>query len=132
MTILLTLILGTIAILHALWGAGVWLPIRDEEQLVRTVVGAKGVDRMPGPIPCYLVVAGILLVVGALWLPQFAPARFILWVAVAVFALRGALAYVKFWRQMTPEEPFNTYDQRAYGPLCLGLAAGLLFILLVR
>lgn len=132
MTILLTLILGSIALLHALWGVGIWVPIRDEERLVRTVVGAKGVDRMPGPIPCYLVVAAILLVICALWLPQFALARFVLWFSMIVFALRGALAYVPFWRRITPEEPFNTYDQRAYGPLCLGLAAGLLIILLTR
>ena len=43
MTVLLTLILGLIAAIHALWGRQIWVPIRDEEQLARTVVGAKGV-----------------------------------------------------------------------------------------
>ena len=130
MTILLTLVLGLIAALHFAWGLNVWFPIRDEEQLVRTVVGAKGVTRMPGTIPCMLVVAGLCSVILALWFPQFVLTRLILWVATLVFLVRGAIAYTKFWRNMTPEEPFNTYDQRYYAPLCIALGIGL-FVQLV-
>ena len=125
MTLVLTLVLGVIAALHGLWGLQIWVPIRDEEQLARTVVGAKSVTRMPGAIPCFFVVAGLVVIIIALWL-SFAP---ILWLAIAVFALRGGLAYTKLWRQMTPEEPFASFDQKYYAPLCLGLAAGLLFTL---
>ncbi len=130
MAILLTVILGVIAATHFAWGMTIWLPIKDEEQLARAVVGAKGVTRMPGTIPCLLVVAALLVVVAALWMPQWAVSRFVLWFAVAVFLGRGAIAYTKTWRAMTPEEPFNTYDQRYYAPLCLVIAVGLLVILL--
>jgi hypothetical protein len=130
MTILLTLVLGLIAATHFAWGLNIWLPIRDEEQLARTVVGARGVTRMPGTIPCMLVVAGFCVIIAALWTSHLWFSRVILWGAVVVFVLRGALAYTKFWRRMTPEEPFNTYDQRYYAPLCLAISAGVLLVLM--
>jgi hypothetical protein len=130
MTILLTLILGLIALIHLAWGFDVWVPIRDEAQLARTVVGAKGVTRMPGTIPCLSVVAGLLIIIAALWMPHILVARVVLWVAAFVFLVRGLIAYTKLWRKMTPEEPFATYDQRFYAPLCLVLAAGTFFTLI--
>ncbi len=129
MTILLTAILGLIALVHLAWGFNIWIPIRDEAALARTVVGAKDVTRMPGTIPCLLVVAGLLAVIAALWLPQFWIARAVLWIAVCVFVMRGIIPYTSLWRKMTPEEPFATYDQRLYGPLCVGLSIGMLFTL---
>ncbi|MDX8347091.1 DUF3995 domain-containing protein [Cognatiyoonia sp. IB215446] len=130
MTVLLTLILGLIAVIHALWGLQIWVPIRDEEELARTVVGAKGVTRMPGAIPCFLVVAALLVIIAALWLPRVLLLQIILWGAFAVFLLRGAIAYTKFWRMMTPEQPFAANDRKYYAPLCLVIAAGLLTVLL--
>lgn len=130
MTILLTTILAIIALIHALWGLEIWVPIRDEERLARAVVGAKGVTRMPGTIPCFLVVAGLVLIIAALWMPQMVIGQIIIWVSCAVFALRGGIAYTKFWRKMTPEQPFADYDRKYYAPLCLLLAVGLLAVLL--
>jgi hypothetical protein len=130
MTILITAILAIIALIHALWGLEIWVPIRDEEQLARTVVGGKDVTRMPGAIPCFLVVAGLFMIIGALWMPQMLIGQIVLWIACAVFALRGALAYTKIWRKMTPEQPFADYDRKYYAPLCLLLALGLLVTLL--
>lgn len=130
MTILLTVVLGLIAAVHLAWGMRIWIPIRDEARLARTVVGAKGVTRMPGTIPCMLVVAGFAILITALWMHNMAVARFILWVGTLVFFARGAIAYTKLWRNMTPEEPFNTFDQRFYAPLCFAIGAGLLMTLL--
>jgi len=127
MTILLTLVLGLIAALHFAWGLNIWVPIRDEERLARTVVGAKGVTRMPGMIPCMLVAAGLCVIIGAVWFPQFTLTRLILWIATLVFLGRGVIAYTPLWRKMAPEEPFNTYDQRLYAPLCIALGLGLFF-----
>lgn len=130
MTILLTLILALVAFVHLAWGFNIWIPIRDEEKLARTVVGARGVTRMPGTIPCLLVVAGLAMVIAALWMQSMMVARIILWMATGTFLLRGLMAYTKLWRKMTPEQPFATYDQRYYGPLCLALGAGLLIVLI--
>jgi len=130
MTVLLTLILGLIAAIHALWGLQIWVPIRDEEELARSVVGAKGVTRMPGTIPCFLVVAALLMVATALWLPRVMLVQIVLWGSFAVFLLRGLIAYTKFWRMMTPEQPFAANDRKYYAPLCLVIAAGQLIVLL--
>ncbi len=118
-----------VALVHALWGFGVWVPIRNEEALAKAVVGARGVTRMPGPIPCFLVAGGLsLLAAAVLFLPQ-GSLRTVLFIgATAVFLARGALAYLKKWRLMTPEEPFATLDRRIYGPLCVAL--GIAFIIL--
>ncbi len=130
MMILLSVILMLIALLHMLWGFGVWVPIRDEEALAKAAVGAKGVTRMPGPIPCFLVAAALAVVVIAIWMPGGWIRSIILWGAAAVFVGRGSLAFTKVWRRMTPEEPFASNDRRYYGPLCLVLGAGILFLIL--
>lgn len=130
MIVLLTLVLGAIGTIHALWGLEIWVPIRGEEQLARTVVGAKDVTRMPGTIPCFLVVAGFCIMIAALWTNHLTVSRGILWVASAVFVGRGLIAYTAFWRRMTPEQPFATYDRKYYAPLCLAIAAGLVGVLL--
>ena len=127
MTILLTAILTLIALFHLAWGFNIWIPIRDEAALTRAVVGAKDVTRMPGTIPCVLVVAGLLIVILAMWFPQFAAARLVLWAGAVVFILRGAIAYTATCRPMTPQEPFATLDPRIHTPLCFPLRAGLLF-----
>ncbi len=128
MTLLITFVLLAIAAIHALWALEIWWPIRDEEKLARTVVGAADVTRMPGPIPTWLVVAGILILVLFLWLPAGLLRQIVLGFAAAVFVLRGLIAYTKKWRRMTPEEPFATYDRRYYAPLCLALGAGLIIV----
>jgi hypothetical protein len=48
----------------------------------------------------------------------------------AVFLVRGVLSFRPFWRRMTPQEPFATYDRRYYGPLCLALSAAFFVLLL--
>ncbi|WP_439153883.1 DUF3995 domain-containing protein [Yoonia sp.] len=126
--ILISVPLTVIALIHAFWGVGIWVPARNEEALARAAVGAQGVTRMPGPIPCFLVAAGLFAVVVALWLPHGPIRSLVLWPAALVFLGRGMIAYSRFWRTMTPVEPFATYDLWYYGPLSLALGAGLLFI----
>jgi hypothetical protein len=119
----LSLILLTIAALHILWAIGFWWPIRDEARLTAAVVGAPGMTRMPGAVPCALVAVALIT---AAWWPWFAPAAVRslgLWAMVTVFALRGIAPWLPVWRRLVPQEPFATLDRRAYGPLCLLIAA---------
>lgn len=124
----LALILGAgllvIAAMHLLWALGIWFPYRDEERLVRTVVGLKGETRMPGPIPCALVVAALIVAAGLPWIAGGPIRQAGLVLAATVFAIRGILPYRPFWRTLTPQEPFATLDRTVYGPLCLGFAVG--------
>lgn len=127
---ILTPILGVVAVLHVLWGIGFWFPIRDEERLVRCVVGAAGATRMPGPIPCALVAAAVTVVMFALLASPNWARTFVLWLSGIVFLARGVLAWVPMWRKMTPQEPFATLDRTLYGPMCLFLGAGILAVVL--
>lgn len=123
-------LLGAVAIIHILWGIGFWFPIRDEERLVRAVVGAKDATRMPGPIPCGMVSGALIVVIFALLSPPSWPRDSVLWLACVLLVSRGFLAWIPIWRRMTPQEPFATLDRFAYGPLCIGLGLGIGFFLI--
>jgi hypothetical protein len=128
MTILalcLSIMLLPVAALHLLWALGYWFPIREEGRLVRTVVGMRGAERMPGPIPCALVVVGLVTVIAAIWWPGGRLRDILLALAGGVFILRGLAAWTPFWRRITPDEPFATLDRRYYGPFSLTVGLGL-------
>lgn len=126
-------VLLAIAGLHLAWGLGVLWPVTNETQLVATVIGMKGVARMPGLIPCLMVVAALLTVAGLAWWQVKAPGwlpQLALLAAAAVFLVRGVAVWTPFWRALTPQQPFARLDVTLYGPLCLALGAGLVFIAL--
>ena len=52
--------------------------------------------------------------------------------AAAVFLGRGVAGYVPAWRAIFSREPFATMDRTYYSPLCLAIAAGLVWILIER
>ncbi|MCY1126061.1 DUF3995 domain-containing protein [Frigidibacter sp. RF13] len=122
---LLTAVLLTIACLHLMWAIGWWFPLGDERRLARAVVGARGIERMPGAIACSLVVVALLGVASAIWWPDTIVRTLALWVSGAVFLLRGVIAYIPAFRRFGPEEPFATLDKSYYAPLCLVLGVGI-------
>ncbi|SMY05884.1 DUF3995 domain-containing protein [Flavimaricola marinus] len=126
--LLLNVALLVVASLHLMWALGVWFPIRDEERLVAMVVGLRGETRMPGPIPCALVVAGLTIAAGLPWIADGPIKQAGLIVAATVFLVRGILPFRPFWRKLTPQEPFATLDRKLYGPLCLVFSAGFALI----
>ncbi len=126
-------VLLAIAGLHLAWGLGALWPVANETQLVATVIGMKGVTRMPGLIPCLVVAAALLTVAGLAWWQMRAPnllAQLALFAAATVFLLRGVAVWTPFWRALTPQQPFARLDVVLYGPLCIALGAGLVFIAL--
>ncbi|MBO6896690.1 MAG: DUF3995 domain-containing protein [Shimia sp.] len=118
------------AALHLLWAIGAWMPIRDEAALARATVGAPGITKMPGPIPCALVFVALSFAASLPHLTTFPQRSLLLLSIAAVFLLRGIAAYLPAWRKLVPEEPFATLDQRYYGPLCLVLGASFLLFTL--
>ena len=128
--VLLSIITLGLAVIHILWGFGYWWPIRNEELLVRAVVGYRGATRMPGPIPCALVAVALLLAANFPWFPYGFWRTLGLWTCAVVFLIRGMLTFMPFWRNMTPQKPYSTLDRTRYGPLCLGLGAGYLALAL--
>jgi hypothetical protein len=133
----LALLLWSLAALHVYWGRGGLWPAEDEASLARQVVGAPGIQAMPGPVACFIV--GGLLCFAGLWplatvgvLPALFPAELMLLAGYGltlVFLARGAAAYLDAFRHYFPEEPFATLDRRLYGPLCLLIGIGFAFII---
>ncbi len=130
LALLLSAILIVVAAFHLLWALGYWVPIKDEEALVRTVIGVRNAKRMPGPIPSALICVALLIGAAAPWWPDSRLRTAILILAAFVFAIRGGLAYAPGWRRVVSQEPFATLDRRYYGPLCLGLSALYLILLI--
>ncbi len=126
-------VLGLIALLHLLWAFGVSFPRGDRESLARTVIGARGRDGiMPSPLSC-VVVALVIAALAALPLLQAAVVitplpwdgiQRVGWVVAVIFLLRGVASFTPVWRARFPGQPFATLDCILYGPLCLALAAG--------
>lgn len=117
-----------IAAVHLLWALGFWWPIKNETELARAFVGAKGVETMPGAVPCSLVVVALLFAAAWPWFPDTMLKTLGLFGIAIVFQFRGAVAYAQFWKGMTPEQPFRRLDETYFAPLCIGF--GLVFMIL--
>ena len=133
----LALVLSTallaLAGIHLYWGlSGRW-PGHDEASMVEHVVGRTRGMRAPGLLASVAVAlalaAGGVLVAATLtptvWDPQLKAAR---WVLFVVFAGRGLATYVPPVFRYAEGTPFATLNRRAYGPLCLAIALGILVL----
>ena len=126
--IIFSAILIGVAALHLTWALGVWVPIRDEAQLTRTVVGARGLTSMPGSVACAVVAMACLFVAILPHLARFPFQSPLMVAAGMVFLLRGLAPFFPAWRRRFPEEPFATLDRLIYSRLCLLLGAALVFL----
>ncbi len=127
----ISIILFSIAVLHAAWAFGALWPAKDEQALVDTVIGSPGLTKMPGRLLTLIAAAGIAAAgICAPWgaglielpLPDWMQATSVP-ILMLIFGLRGVSSYAagSIWRRT---EPFATLDRRYYAPLCLLLALG--------
>jgi Protein of unknown function (DUF3995) len=126
-TFIIVIGLGAVAFIHLLWACGSNFPATDEKTLARTVAGFHAIEKMP-PKPASALVAAAMCLF-SLWpliisgyLPQIFPS----WISISigvflalVFGARGVIGFTKFWRKITPEQPFATLDRKYYSPFCL-------------
>ncbi len=125
-----------VSMVHMLWAFGATYPAKTEIDLVRTVAGFKGAEKMP-PRWASLAVSLITFVAGLWALALTDPSQSLILtlggiLLAGVFIFRGIIAYTKWWRLKTPEEPFATFDVKVYGPLCLFIGAGFSWLTLLR
>jgi hypothetical protein len=119
--------------LHLYWGFGGRWPGHDEASMVEHVVGRTRGMRAPGLLAS-AGVAAALAAGGALILASLAPTawdgwlRAARWVLFLVFAGRGLATYVPPVFRYAEGTPFATLNRRAYGPLCLAIALGILVL----
>ena len=125
-----------VSMVHLLWAFGSAWPVNDEKILARTVAGFKNIEKMP-PRLASLSVAVLVFGAGVIGLALSDPAPnlslTLLGAASAmVFLARGAIGFSSKWAEITPEEPFRTLDRKVYSPLCLGIGACFLGLVLWR
>lgn len=131
MTVLLALLLtigvGAVAVIHAMWGFGSHWPEASEEALARSVVG-DGRRRMPSAWQSFAVAA--VLTVMALW-PWYALGRMedprVLsgtYVIAGIFVARCVAGYSHRWKAHFTVEPFVTRNRKYYSPFCLLIGVG--------
>jgi len=127
LALLLTIGVGAVAVIHAMWGLGSHWPEADERALAVAVVG-DGRRRMPPPWQCFAV--ALALAAMALW-PWYALGRIADSVVLAgtyaiagIFVARGIAGYSVRWRSHFKEEPFATRNRKYYSPYCLLIGIG--------
>lgn len=125
-----------IAMVHFMWAFGSAWPAQDRKSLAHTVVGFKDIQHMP-PRPLTALVAIMIFAAGiwALAMTDPNPSWLLTLVGAAlslVFLGRGIAGFTQKWRDLTPEEPFATFDRKLYSPLCIGLGLGFAFLAVWR
>jgi Protein of unknown function (DUF3995) len=134
------IVLTAIAALHASWAFGSHWPAANERDLVALAIGATGRKRMPAAAQCAIAALAIfasgcvaLLLAGVVRLPLPGLAITIAGYAIAaVFIGRGIAGYVPVWRALFSQRPFARNDVMYYSPLCLGVAAAMLILVVYR
>jgi hypothetical protein len=134
LAVILAAALFALAGVHLYWAFGGRWPGHDEASMVEHVVGRTAGMRAPGPVASAAVAAalaagGLLILATLSPNPPFAPwlqaAR---WALFAVFFGRGVATYVPPVFRYAEGTPFAGLNRRAYGPLCLAIALGLLIL----
>jgi di/tricarboxylate transporter len=133
-------LLSLVAALHVYWGFGGLRPATDVRSLIDAVVGDPRMSQMPSTA-ITLVVAALIFASGVFALAAQARAsrivRLFIKAAIATIALvfvgRGVSGYalpVDIRSRLS--EPFATYDQLFYAPLCLVLGAAFVALYFAR
>lgn len=133
-SIFVALAMFAVSVFHLAWALGSTFPAKDEKALALSVAGFRGNEHMPPRIASFIV--SILTFGLGLW--PFVASHFLsteivsgtsVFIAVGL-GTRGTLGFTRWWRALTPEQPFAMLDRRYYSPLCLALGAAYLFIAL--
>ena len=136
LSVIVFLVLSTIAALHVYWAVGGLWPGGNERELIDTVIGDGAMTHMP-PMMMTLVVAGLIFATALIALVnggvQFGPSWLVKIAAVGaglVFLGRGVAGYFFETVAWAPVEPFATLNRVYYSPLCLAIGVAFFFLAL--
>lgn len=133
----LAVVLFATGLLYLLWAAGVTFPFANEQSLARSLVGRRGITRIPSRASfVYLAVLFFAAAAAAFLMggfseavprskPFLAPVGLLL---AAVFLGRGIAGILPAFERAAPEQPYLTLNRRIYSPLCA--LAGIAFLFL--
>ncbi len=133
LALILAATLFALAGIHLYWGFGGRWPGHDETSMVEYVVGRTRGMRAPGllastAVALALAAGGVLVLASLTTMPWGGWLKAARWVLFVVFAGRGLATYVPSAFRYAEGTPFATLNRRAYGPLCLAIALGLLIL----
>lgn len=135
----LALVLVAAGLLYLLWAAGVTFPFASEQALARSLIGRRGITRVPSRAAfVYLAVLLIAAALAAFLLgdysdavpqskPFLAPVGLLL---ALVFLGRGVAGVLPAFERAAPEQPYLSLNRRIYSPLCFAAGLGFLFLTL--
>lgn len=133
----LAVVLGATSVLYLLWAAGLTFPFANEQSLARSLIGRRGITRIPSRATfIYLAVLFLAAATAAFMLggfsehvprakPFLAPVGLLL---TLVFLGRGVAGVLPAFERAAPEQPYLSLNRRIYSPLCV--LAGLAFLFL--
>lgn len=132
---LLAIVLGCLGLLHFIWAAGMSFPFPNEQSLARSVVGRRGITRLPSRAAVAFLGVLLLAAAGAaIFMGHYAtsitPLKFLMvpvgLFMAAVFLLRGLVGVLPAFERAAPEQPYLSLNRRLYSPLCALIGAGFL------
>lgn len=134
--VLVAAVLTSIAAVHLAWALGTSWPAKSESELAQLVVGVGEHESMPPRIAtggvALLLIAMAIWILGAGEVLHIPLSQSLLrhgsWALAALFALRGAGGYVEeHFRPVIRGTPYARWNRILYSPLCLALAACILW-----
>jgi len=133
----LSLLLALSGLLYLSWAAGLTFPFANEQALARSLIGRRGITRVPsrrafvylGALLFAAAMAAFLLGGFSEKVPQskpfLAPVGLLL---AVVFLGRGIAGVLPAFERAAPEQPYLSLNRRIYSPVCV--LAGLAFLFL--
>jgi len=135
----LAILLACVGGLYLVWSAGVTFPFSNEQALARSLIGRRGITRVPSRAA--FVYVSVLFFAAALAAflmggfsqavpqskPFLAPVGLLL---ALVFLGRGVAGVLPAFERAAPEQPYLSLNRRLYSPLCVFAGIGFLFLTL--
>lgn len=134
---LLALALAAAGLLYYLWAAGLTFPFPNEQALARSIIGRRGITRVPSRRTFLYLGTLLFAAAAAAYMmggfsdmvprakPFLAPVGLLL---AVIFLGRGIVGVLPAFERAAPEQPYLSLNRRIYSPLC-GLA-GIGFLIL--
>jgi hypothetical protein len=135
----LALLLACTGVLYLVWSAGVTFPFSNEQSLARSLIGRRGITRVPSRAAFLYVSILLFAAAAAAFLmggyseavpqskPFLAPVGLLL---ALVFLGRGIAGVLPAFERAAPEQPYLSLNRRLYSPLCFLAGLGFLFLTL--
>jgi hypothetical protein len=135
--IIIFTILTLFAIFHIIWANGIFWPAKDEQALVKMVIGEPNMRKIYSSKLTYSVaIAFIIAAIFALWGGNVIALPLPLWIRelgvfllAFIFGTRGLATYMIAKQLGEKTQPFKMLDRTIYAPISIIIAIGFIYML---